>query len=83
MTPRRKTKAPIGVPNTKDVRVLADAAMADVASVSTTLALLVEAERTVHIEADDRHQLQIGVRSKCLTAIIALQAIDTALGGTL
>lgn len=80
MTPRRKTK-PIGVPNTKDVRVLADAAMADVASVSTTLALLVEAERTVHIEADDRHQLQIGVRSKCLTAIIALQAIDAALGG--
>ena len=80
MTPRRKTK-PIGVPNTKDVRVLADAAMADVASLSTTLALLVEAERTVHIEADDRHQLQIGVRSKCLTAIIALQAIDQALGG--
>lgn len=80
MSPRRKIK-PIGVPNTKDVRVLADAACADCASVSTTLALLVEAERTVHIEADDRHQLQLGVRSKCMTAIIALQAIDAALGG--
>lgn len=81
MVPYKKHKTPIGRCNTKDVRALADAAMEDVTSVSTTLALLVEAKLRIAIEPEARAQLQGGIRSKVATAIISLRAINTALGG--
>jgi len=55
--------------------------MADVASVTTTLALLIEAEPRIGLEPEARTQLHAGIRSKIATAITNLQAVDVALSG--
>ena len=64
-----------------DVRRFANAAQADVASVASNLALLIEAYPSVTIEPDTQRLIQAGIKSKCLTAIANLQIIVAMMGG--
>jgi len=64
------------------VRQFADAAMADVASIATSLSLLIETRNDIDLDAETKAQIQGGIRGKIATAVVALQAIDAELGGT-
>ena len=64
-----------------DVRRFANAAHADVASVASNLALLIESYATITIDLNTQQLIQAGIKSKCLTAIANLQIIATMMGG--
>ena len=64
-----------------DVRRFANAAHADVASVASNLALLIEAYPSITIDHDTQRLIQAGIKSKCLTAIANLQIIVAMMGG--
>ncbi len=63
------------------MRAFADAAMADCASISTSLALLIESEARVLIDQEMRVQIRSAIKGKVASAIFNLQAVDKALGG--